>query len=78
MSRFSLLLITLFFVCFQQFVWCAKSSKKELPKYPKLSDKVKKAEKIDGFFTLYRQDNHVHGSTQGNAQERVFHVHQFE
>ena len=60
MSRFSLLLITLFFVCFQQFVWCAKSSKKELPKYPKLSDKVKKAEKIDGFFTLYRQDNHVY------------------
>ena len=60
MSRFSPLLITLFFVCFQQFVWCAKSSKKELPKYPKLSDKVKKAEKIDGFFTLYRQDNHVY------------------
>ena len=60
MSRFSPLLITLFFVYFQQFVWCAKSSKKELPKYPKLSDKVKKAEKIDGFFTLYRQDNHVY------------------
>ena len=60
MSRFSLLIITLSFICFHQFTWCAKSSKKELPKYPKLSDKVKKAEKIDGFFTLYRQDNQVY------------------
>ena len=53
---FCLLIIS----CFQDPVWSAKPAKKEVPKYPKLSDKVKKAEKIEGFFTLYRKDNNVY------------------
>ena len=60
MSRFNFLVLILLFIFFQDPIWGAKSSKKEPPKYPKLSDKVKKAEKIDGFFTLYRQDNSVY------------------
>ena len=53
---FCLLIIS----CFQDPVWSAKPAKKEIPNYPKLSDKVKKAEKIEGFFTLYRKDNNVY------------------
>ena len=60
MSRFNLLVLIFSLVFFQGSTWGAKSSKKEPPKYPKLSDKVKKAEKIDGFFTLYRKDNNVY------------------
>ena len=75
MSRFNLLVFILLLVFFQDPLWGAKSSKKEPPKYPKLSDKVKKAEKIDGFFLFTAKIIMYTWKSLKQCLKRFLHVH---
>lgn len=44
----------------QSSVFAKAKAKKEKPKFPELSKKIKKAKKIPGFFNMYKEDNQVY------------------